>query len=84
MPAKLLDGEALAAKIKAEIKKEIENLKGKGITPRLVAVQVGENPASRVYVNQQKKACEEIGFIFIEADSRIFFTSSGPMDRSAA
>lgn len=61
MSAKLLDGEALAGKIKEGLKKEVEELKGKGIVPSLAAVQVGENPASRVYIRNQKKSCEEIG-----------------------
>ena len=61
MSAKLLDGEALAGKIKEGLKKEIGELKGKGITPSLAAVQVGENPASRIYIRNQKKSCEEIG-----------------------
>ncbi|MFC1632102.1 bifunctional 5,10-methylenetetrahydrofolate dehydrogenase/5,10-methenyltetrahydrofolate cyclohydrolase [Candidatus Omnitrophota bacterium] len=64
MSAKLLDGEALAVKIKAGLKTEIEDLKGSGVSPHLVAIQVGENPASRVYVNQQKKACEQMGIIY--------------------
>lgn len=60
MSAKLLYGEPLAETIKEGLKKEIEELKGKGITPSLVAVQVGENPASRIYIRNQKKSCEEI------------------------
>lgn len=59
--AKLLDGEALAGKIKEGLKKEIEELKRKGITPSLAAVQVGENPASRVYIRNQRKSTEEVG-----------------------
>ncbi len=61
MSAKLLNGGPLAVTIKEGLKKEIEELKGKGITPSLVAVQVGENPASRIYIRNQKKSCEEIG-----------------------
>ena len=61
MAAKLLDGEALAGKIKEGLKKEIEELKGKGTTPSLAAVQVGENPASRVYIRNQRKSTEEMG-----------------------
>ncbi len=64
MSAILLDGEAVAAKIKGEVRKDIEVLKSKGVPLNLVAVQVGENPASRVYVNQQKKACEEMGLSY--------------------
>ena len=61
MTATLLDGEKLAAEIKEGLKKDIEELKAQGATPRLVAVQVGENPASRVYIKQQKRSCEEMG-----------------------
>ena len=61
MAAKLLDGEALAGKIKEGLKKEIEELKGRGIIPSLAAVQVGENPASRVYIRNQRKSTEEMG-----------------------
>lgn len=64
MPAILLDGEALARKIKEGLKKEIADFNAKGKKLTLVAVQVGENASSRVYVNQQKKACEEMGLIY--------------------
>jgi methylenetetrahydrofolate dehydrogenase (NADP+)/methenyltetrahydrofolate cyclohydrolase len=61
MSAILLDGEKLAAQIREKLKKDIEGLKKKGVMPSLVAVQVGENAASRVYISQQKKACEDMG-----------------------
>ena len=64
MSGKLLDGEALAVKIKENLKKEIEDLKKNNASMKLVAVQVGENPASRVYIKQQKKACEEMGLSY--------------------
>jgi len=64
MSAILLDGESLAKKIKEELKREIEDFKSRGKSLTLVAIQVGENPASRVYINQQKKACEEMGLIY--------------------
>lgn len=60
MAAVLLDGEKLASQIRKELKKEIEQLKAKGIILHLVAVQVGENPASRVYIKQQKKSCQDL------------------------
>ncbi|MBN3038197.1 MAG: bifunctional 5,10-methylenetetrahydrofolate dehydrogenase/5,10-methenyltetrahydrofolate cyclohydrolase [Candidatus Omnitrophica bacterium] len=60
MGARLLDGETLAVKIKEGLKKEIAQLGA----PHLVAVQVGENPASRVYIKQQKKSCEEMGLTY--------------------
>jgi len=61
MPAQLLKGKPIADKIKADVKKEVEELKAKGVAPSLVAVQVGENEASRVYTNAQKKNAERCG-----------------------
>ncbi|MCM8830422.1 MAG: bifunctional 5,10-methylenetetrahydrofolate dehydrogenase/5,10-methenyltetrahydrofolate cyclohydrolase, partial [Candidatus Omnitrophica bacterium] len=60
----LIDGKAIAEKIKEEVKREMEILKSEGITPKLVAVQVGENPASSVYINQQRKNCEKAGIVY--------------------
>jgi len=64
MPAQLLDGEKLAKEIKENLKKEIDSLKNKGLSPKLVTVQVGENAASRVYIKQQKKSCEDMGVLY--------------------
>lgn len=61
MGAKLLDGKVVSARVKAELKDTVEDLKGKGIYPGLAVVIVGNDPASRVYVNSKKKACAEIG-----------------------
>ena len=58
---KIIDGKAVSAKVRQEIKKEVEALKDKGITPGLAVVIVGQDPASRVYVNNKKKACLELG-----------------------
>ncbi|MBR5535558.1 MAG: bifunctional methylenetetrahydrofolate dehydrogenase/methenyltetrahydrofolate cyclohydrolase FolD [Clostridia bacterium] len=60
--ATILDGKALSAKIKQEIKEETQLLLQKGVQPGLAVIIVGDNPASRVYVNNKKKACEECGF----------------------
>ena len=51
----------VSQRIKDELKAEVENLKNKGITPGLAVIIVGDDPASRVYVNSKKKACAEIG-----------------------
>ncbi len=64
MPAQILDGEVLAEKIRAGLVEEVERLRQAGRPPHLVAVQVGDPPASRIYVNQQKKACEGIGLVY--------------------
>ena len=61
MSAKILDGKSIAGEIKENLKKEIESLKEKGIYPKLVAVQVGENPASAVYTRAQQRNCEKLG-----------------------
>ena len=60
--AKILDGKMLSAKIKEDIRRETEELKKKGINPGLAVIIVGDDPASRVYVNNKKKACEACGF----------------------
>lgn len=60
----LIDGKAIAEKIKEEVKKEITELNAKNIIPKLIAVQAGENPASVLYTNQQKKNCEKIGIVY--------------------
>lgn len=58
MSAKLLDGRSLAASLKEKIKAEIQGLK---IKPKLVSVQMGENPASEVYLKSQRKNAENLG-----------------------
>lgn len=59
--AKLLLGKEVSARIKGELREEVAALKEKGINPGLAVIIVGDDPASRVYVNNKKKACEECG-----------------------
>ena len=61
MAAKLIDGEALAGRINQEVVAEAAALTKAGRRPHLVAVQVGENPASKIYTNMQAKNCEAVG-----------------------
>ena len=57
----------MSAEVKANVKKLTDELKEThGITPGLAVVIVGDDPASRVYVNNKKKACEAVGFISVE------------------
>ena len=58
----IIDGKKVSATVKDKVKKETELLKAKGITPGLAVILVGDDPASRVYVNNKKKACEYVGF----------------------
>ena len=61
--AKLIDGKAIAAEIRAEIAAEVAEFKKKnGVAPGLAVIIVGENPASQVYVRNKHRACEEVGF----------------------
>ena len=64
MENNLIDGKGIAEKIKEEVKAELLELKAKGVEPKLVAVQAGENPASAVYVKQQQKSCEKVGITY--------------------
>lgn len=61
--SKIIDGKAVSAHVKESIAKEVAQLKEKyGATIGLAVVIVGNNPASRIYVNNKKKACEAVGF----------------------
>lgn len=59
--AQIIDGKKISAQVKAEVAKEVEVLAGKGISVGLAVVIVGNDPASRVYVNNKKKACALCG-----------------------
>jgi len=66
MNAKILDGKMLSAKIKDELKTEVENLKKEGINPSLAVIIVGDDPASKIYVKNKKLACEYCGIKSLE------------------
>ena len=57
----LIDGKAISTALKEELKVKVDALKEQGIEPCLAVILVGEDPASTVYVNNKKKACEFIG-----------------------
>lgn len=59
--AKILSGKVVSARVKQELKAEVETLKNDGKQTGLAVVLVGEDPASKVYVRNKEKACEEIG-----------------------
>jgi len=62
----LIDGKKLAKEIREDLKVECEELKAKGIKPRLAVIMVGDDKASQVYVNNKSKVCDEIGIEFEE------------------
>ncbi len=62
----LIDGKALAKKIREELKEEVTELRKQGIIPKLAVIMVGDDKASAVYVRNKSKACNEIGIEFEE------------------
>lgn len=63
MKAQRIDGKAISDQIKEEAALEAQKLQRQGITPCLAVVLVGNDPASMVYVNNKKKACEKVGIL---------------------
>lgn len=64
--AVIIDGKSLAKKIRMELKEEVDKLKKKNIYPKLAVIMVGDDKASKVYVKNKSKACEEIGIEYEE------------------
>ena len=62
----IIDGKGLANEIKLEIKNEVESLNSNNIFPKLAVIMVGNDSASRIYVNNKSKACEKVGIAFEE------------------
>ena len=63
---KLIDGKVISASVKERVKAEVSTLKEKGISVGLAVIIVGEDPASKIYVANKKKACEALGINSIE------------------
>ena len=61
MSAQIIDGKALARQLRIGFRQRVEQLKARGVAPGLAVILVGDNPASRVYVGNKIKACEECG-----------------------
>jgi methylenetetrahydrofolate dehydrogenase (NADP+)/methenyltetrahydrofolate cyclohydrolase len=61
MAAQIIDGKLIAQQVRDEVAAEVAKLKEQGVTPGLVVVQVGENPASTVYVNNKERTAKELG-----------------------
>lgn len=62
----IINGKELAQTIRGELKQEVEELRKKGIVPKLAVIMVGDNKASEVYVRNKSKACNELGIEFEE------------------
>jgi methylenetetrahydrofolate dehydrogenase (NADP+)/methenyltetrahydrofolate cyclohydrolase len=61
MPAKIIDGVAVAASIRSELKIRTAEVVARGVRPGLAVIMVGSNPASAIYVRNKIRACEEVG-----------------------
>ena len=61
--ARIIDGKEIALKIRLNLKEKVEHLKKLGKNITLAVILVGDDPASKIYVSNKKKACEEIGII---------------------
>jgi methylenetetrahydrofolate dehydrogenase (NADP+)/methenyltetrahydrofolate cyclohydrolase len=61
MAAQILDGKSLAASIRAELQREVAALVQRGVRPGLAVILAGDDPASKVYVRNKTRACEEVG-----------------------
>ena len=57
----IIDGKAVAAAVRSEVRARVTRLSNRGVVPGLATVLVGEDPASRLYVGSKEKACEEVG-----------------------
>lgn len=64
--AEILDGKMVSQKIKNSLKKEVEDLKQKGIFPKLAVIMVGNDPSSKIYVRNKSIACKELGIEYEE------------------
>ncbi len=64
--AKIMDGKQLAQKIQKKLKEEVDDLKKEKIIPKLAVIMVGNNEASKVYVKNKSKACNEVGIAYEE------------------
>lgn len=84
MPAKIIDGVAVSAGIRAEIKLRAARLTAQGLQPGLAVIMVGSDPASRVYVRNKIRACEEAGIRSFRYDFLADTDPAAVVDRIAA
>lgn len=84
MTAQLIDGNALSRQLRAEIAKRAVALRARGITPGLAVIQVGENPASHVYVRSKVRACEDNGLHSVLEHYPVTFSESDLLARITA
>jgi methylenetetrahydrofolate dehydrogenase (NADP+)/methenyltetrahydrofolate cyclohydrolase len=62
----IIDGKAVAAKVRGEVAQAVKDLRAAGVHPGLTVVRVGDDPASAIYVRGKRKDCEEVGIASLE------------------
>jgi methylenetetrahydrofolate dehydrogenase (NADP+) / methenyltetrahydrofolate cyclohydrolase len=77
----LIDGRAIAEKVYVDLRRQIAELKAKGVTPGLAVVLVGDDPASRAYVRSKDKMCRELGLHSLKLELPASTTQSELLDR---
>lgn len=83
-PATLLDGEALAARLRREMAAEVAGLRARGIAPKMVTVLVGDDPASATYIGRKHADCVEVGIEAIDLRLPSDTTTEALLERIAA
>jgi methylenetetrahydrofolate dehydrogenase (NADP+)/methenyltetrahydrofolate cyclohydrolase len=81
MAAQILDGKSLAAAIRAEVKRKVAALAQRGIRPGLAVILAGDDPASKVYVRNKVRACEETGVRSTLIEMPMFVSEDELLDR---
>nr|WP_249406443.1 tetrahydrofolate dehydrogenase/cyclohydrolase catalytic domain-containing protein [Rhizobium sp. CFBP 13726] len=84
MTATLLDGEALAARLRREMAAEVAGLRARGIAPKMVTVLVGDDPASATYIGRKHADCAEVGIEAIDLRLPSDTTTEALLERIAA
>jgi methylenetetrahydrofolate dehydrogenase (NADP+) / methenyltetrahydrofolate cyclohydrolase len=77
----LIDGRAIAEKVYIDLRRQIAELKAKGVTPGLAVVLVGDDPASRAYVRSKDKMCRDLGLHSLKLELPASTTQSELLDR---
>jgi len=77
----LIDGRSIAEKVYVDLRREIADLKSKGVTPGLAVVLVGDNPASRTYVRSKDKMSRELGLHSVKLELPASTTQSDLLNR---
>ena len=81
--ANLIDGRAIAEKVYVDLRKEIADLKARGLTPGLAVVLIGDDPASRAYVRSKDKMSRELGLHSVKLELPVSTTQAELLARDA-